>query len=159
MRKANAILLSLTLFGTACDLHEPSATTIAASFEQHRSGFDDLRQMVESDSKMLGLREVSSRSARASSCGDAASGTKCLAAIRWNVYVDMMRALGVQTINRELAPDRVYFVMYQRSYLMNARLRGVVFVTPSTTATQDLAGREEWNSIGDHWYSYLITDS
>lgn len=69
-----------------------------------------------------------------------------------------MRKAGVVWIDLERDPDRTYFVLYHRAYLMDARLRGLVHASDGVSAGL-LKPHQEWRTISDSWYAYLMIDS
>lgn len=157
MRAASAILAVVGVAVVACDSHEPSAAYLAAQFERQRASFEQLRVMFDSDVKAVGLRQVSVMTDQSASCEEH-SGGKCLSADRWNVYADAMRRIGVQFVSRESGPDRTYFIMYARTYLMNGRFRGVVHTAAAPVEVASAAQREDWKAIAPGWHSCLLVD-
>lgn len=157
MRAARGILAIVGVAMAACSSHEPSAATLAVQFERHRQSFEQLRVMFDSDIKAVRLREVSTVVDRSASCGESSDG-QCLSAGRLNVYADAMRRIGVQVVSRESAPDRTYFILYTRTYLMNARIRGVVHTAAAPVDVASASRREHWKSIVPGWHSYLLVD-
>jgi hypothetical protein len=144
--------------GVACHVGEPRAGNLAAQFEQQRPVFDQLRLMLEADAKRVALREVSLKGDGSARCGADRLGAECLGVERFNAYASVMPRIGVQSVHRESGPERIYFVLYSRGYLMNARLRGVVHTTAPTDQTAAAARREEWKGISGGWYTFLSVD-
>lgn len=137
----------------ACNSHELSA----AQFEQNQPAFEALRVMWESDVKAVGLREVGVKDDKSAWCGGDFR-EKCIGVNRWNAYADVMRRIDVQTIRRESAPERTYFLRYARNYLTNARFRGVVHSAAAPAEIASAAHREQWKRIEGDWYSCVVVD-
>ena len=69
-----------------------------------------------------------------------------------------MRRIGVQAVSRKSAPERTYFTLYARTYLMNGRFRGVVHTAAAQVEVASTAEREHWKEIVPGWHSYLLVD-
>ena len=154
---ASAISVMVGVAVMACDWREPSAAYLAAQFERQRPSFEQLRVLFDSDVKAVGLREVSVSTDQSAWCGEGSVGS-CLSADRWNVYATAMRRIGVQAVSRKSAPERTYFILYARTYLMNARFSGVVHTAAAPVEVASAAEREHWKAIEPGWHSYLMVD-
>lgn len=82
----------------------------------------------------------------------------CLSEDRRVEYARRVRKAGVLWIDRERDPARMYFVLYYRPILMDARLRGVVHAPDGIDAAR-LEPHQEWRTISEGWHTYLMIDS
>jgi hypothetical protein len=149
---------SAIVLGAGCSSGELSRASIRTRFEQAQSGFDELTRLFESDAEARELREVTVHAVDDCLCGRSTTGSACLSASQWKSYVDRMQRLGVQSVSRQPGSGRTYLVLYYRSFLMDARLRGVVHAE-SAAGVKERARGEEWQRTDAQWYVFLRIDS
>lgn len=151
-------LVVLSALCTGCDSDGLSEDGVRAIFEEHRAEFEELRAMVEEDAETSDLRSVSSDPGERALCGTQNGDQACLSEHRRLDYSRRLLKARVLRIDRERDPGRTYFVLYYRTFLMDARLRGLVHTSHGVDAGR-LEPYQEWRAISGGWHAYLMIDS
>jgi hypothetical protein len=158
VRFRSAALIIASALSAGCFSDGLSEHEVRARFLRQRAEFEKLRSMVQDDAETSDLRFVSANAADQARCGTLHDDQPCLAEDRRSDYARRMRRAGVLWIDRERDPARTYFVLYYRSILMDARLRGVVYA-PVGVDVGRLKPHQEWRTVSEGWHSYLMIDS
>jgi hypothetical protein len=106
------------------------------------------------------LRFVSVKDKYRTRCGVETQKQACnLRDGRWEEYQQKLEEVGILSIEREESPTRYYFTIYYQSFLMDARLRGVVYSEANEPHISSYHPKQQWWPIKDGWYSYQMIDS
>lgn len=102
---------------------------------------------------------VSAASPSRTQCGLRPNRHSCSISIeRWEEYRRHLQQLGILWIEYDELGD-TYFVTYYESFLMDARLRGVVFSTMETSQASSYPKKQEREHIQGGWFSFLEIDN
>jgi hypothetical protein len=79
--------------------------------------------------------------------------------VRWTEYQQHFQKTGILWIEHDKQANGYYFVTYYEPIFMDARLRGVVFSGEKTPQASTYYPKQQWRSIQNGWYSFLMIDS
>ncbi len=135
---------------------EPTNKFIQQSFSQNINGYKILLEKFREDIVQFNLSFVSSESSERTMCSSKTKRYNCsLSNARWQEYQSLLNQLGILWIEQKDPNDPYYFVNYYEPFFMNARLRGIVFKKEKFQKPD--YPKQEWWSIQDGWYSFLMT--
>lgn len=138
---------------------EPADKFVQQSFKQNTDGYESVLEMFRKDIAEFNVSFVSSEGVDRTACGSKPKRYNCsLPNAKWEEYQRFLKQLGIIWIEHKNPDDRYYFVTYFEPFLMNARLRGVVFGGENNTKVSDYYPMQEWWLIQDGWHSFLMVE-
>lgn len=151
------LILSSSLSG--CSSNEPDDQFIQRSFLKHSEDFEYLLKIFQEDIADYQVTFVSAVSPNRTQCELRPQRHSCsLRTGRWEEYQRRLQQLGVLWIEHD-GPGDIYFVTFYESFLMDARIRGVVFSTTESSQVSRYSKKQEWENIQGGWYSFLVIDN
>jgi hypothetical protein len=149
------LILFLTLLSSPSK--EPADKLVQQSLRQNINGYKGVLEKFRKDIVEFNISYVSPTSPDRTMCGSKPKRYNCTLPIaRWKEYQSTLKQLNIIWIEHENSGDRYYFVTYYESFLMNARLRGVVF--GGDKFQKSYYPKQEWWPIQDEWYSFLMVE-
>jgi len=155
-------LISAVLIGliVGCSSNEPSDSMIQQSFQHHFDDYNKLLNMFREDVIESNVSFVSAESLSRTQCEVPTLPRDCtLHEERWAEYRQHFQKTGVLSIEHNKQANGYYFVTYYEPILMDARLRGVVFSEEKVPQVSAYYPKQQWRSIQNDWYSFLMIDS
>lgn len=155
-----SLVFVLASLMTGCGPSEPDKEVLQRAFVQHTKGYEEILSMFRKDIAESNLSFVSAESPGRTQCGYQPQRHECiLRSGRWVDYQRRMNHLGVLWVEHEKQPDRFYFVTYYESFLMDARLLGVVFSEDRSPLFSSSDPKQKWWPLEGGWYAFLKIDS
>ena len=156
-------VLMLLLTGCGANPDEPTDQSVQEGFKKHFEQYNQLLKKFREDKDVaeLGVYYINAEHSDYTTCfsGDRWRTARCsLPAGRWEEYSSSMKQLEISGIEYEKKPDRYYFITFYEAYLMDARLRGIVYTEEKDPKFSEYYPKQEWFHIEGGWYSFLEID-
>lgn len=149
------LLFLLVLSDSDSQLDEPNYEQIQSSFLEKQKIYESLVAMFQSDVTKYKINIVRSEIPNWANC----NSFPCeLPSAKWNKYKGQLDKIGCSWVKYENNPERIYFIMHYKYFLMDARVKGLVYTEEKYHSVSAYHPRQEWEKVDTSWYVFTMID-
>ena len=82
-----------------------------------------------------------------------------LPSVKWNKYRNQLKKIGCSWVKYETNPERIYFIIHYESFLMDARIKGLIYTEEKHHSISAYQPKQEWEKIDNNWYVFTMIDN